>query len=366
MIYEKSRPEYPRLAGETDDSPRLRRAVADCANGILYIPRGVYLLASPIVVDNFASLYMHPAAILRAAAEMDFVVTWDGGAQYENLIVRTPDGEIFDNLNMFIRGGDIDGAGLASCLCVRHYHHFTLSDIALHNGKKYGLYTGGGHGYELIANNVYAKCTLSGLAGNCGICSRLSDSHYTDCIIVDYTVGMEIAGSSNRLTRCHVWGGIVKPLHGYTQDEWCALYNKRKFGAPDAGSPDSWFSDNLPEMLYDSVCFKISGCSNNLEVCYADTGMTGYLMSGSDNYLNCCQSYNNTRFGMDGDTIIRHTGGALHLSGCVFRKCAPNTKLYEGSGKGLYILDTATAGTDDFRFPNSTADSSGRLNPYAG
>ena len=55
-----------------------------------------------------------------------------------------------------------------------------------------------------------------------------------------------------------------------------------------------------------------------------------------------------------------------NLSGCVFRKCAPNTKLYEGSGKGLYILDTATAGTDDFRFPNPAADSSGRLNPYAG
>lgn len=166
---------------------------------------------------------------------MDFVVTWDGGAQYENLIVRTPDGRELRQ-SQYVhprRRHRRRGAGEAACASGTTTTSRSLTSRCT-TAKNTGCIPGGGHGYELIANNVYAKCTLSGLAGNCGICSRLSDSHYTDCIVVDYTVGHRDRRLVEPLTRCHVWGGIVKPLHGYTQDEWCALYNKRKFGAPDA------------------------------------------------------------------------------------------------------------------------------------
>lgn len=112
---------------------------------------------------------------------------------------------------MFITGGVIDGNGMAGCLSINNYHHFTLKDMTLLNGRRYGLKVGDwGHGYELIATDIYCKCTISGLAGNTGIATAESDSHYTDCIVIDYTTGIAVeSGGSNRFTRCHVWGAHI-------------------------------------------------------------------------------------------------------------------------------------------------------------
>ena len=58
----------------------------------------------------------------------------------------------------------------------------------LHNGRKVGLDVSrwnGGHLYELIANNVYCKCTMKGLAGNVGVNVGVCDCHFTDVIVVD-------------------------------------------------------------------------------------------------------------------------------------------------------------------------------------
>ena len=55
-IYDICLSDYPRFPEETDDSPRIIRAIQDCPNGILYIPKGVYEIESPIVIRNFCSL----------------------------------------------------------------------------------------------------------------------------------------------------------------------------------------------------------------------------------------------------------------------------------------------------------------------
>ena len=164
--------DFPRLADERDDAPRFRRAINAAANGILEVPKGEYEIASPLVITNRCSLDMHPAAHLVAVKEMDFILTWDGHADYHALSVFNPDGSVYDNAGLFIRGGDIDGNGLASCLRIGNAHHFTLADVVLHNGRKAGLDLSrwnGGHLYELIAKNVYCKCTMKGLAGNVGV-----------------------------------------------------------------------------------------------------------------------------------------------------------------------------------------------------
>lgn len=250
---------------------------------------------------------------------------------------------------MFISGGDIDGAGLASCLRVSGYHHFTLKDITLHNGKKYGFFTGGNHGYELVANNIYVKCTMSGLSGNVGIYSDKCDSHYTDCVVVDYTTGIEMCASSNRLTRCHVWGGIVKPKIGFTQEEWCELYRRRKYGLDvyNQKAGNDWATDNLPEMLIDSCCFRIKGVSNVLTGCYGDTGKTAFEIHSSTT-MDSCGSFNNFRFGMEGDLAIDHKGGDLYIMNCDFRKCTPTSELYHGDPKHLHVINTRTEG---YEFP---------------
>ena len=107
-----------------------------------------------------------------------------------------PDAE---DWNLFLTGGYVDGAGLASCVCLNSFKHFTMRDVSLRNGKKYGLRIedeGSTWTYELIAQNLYLKCTMPGLAGNAGISSRGGDSHFIDCIVVDYTRGIELLGAA--------------------------------------------------------------------------------------------------------------------------------------------------------------------------
>ena len=54
--------DFPRLAGETDDSPRFVRAISAVPNGVLCVPKGEYDIGSMILITNRCSLSMHPAA----------------------------------------------------------------------------------------------------------------------------------------------------------------------------------------------------------------------------------------------------------------------------------------------------------------
>jgi hypothetical protein len=114
-------------------------------------------------------------------------------------------------------GGDIDGMGLASCAHVMGLRHFTMADTTFRNGKDVGLQFGDPNlpraiegGYEIVANNLYFICDKPGLAGNVGLLTYIGDSHFTDIVVVDYTTGIRDMKWSNRYTRCHIWGGIVK------------------------------------------------------------------------------------------------------------------------------------------------------------
>ena len=229
IMYDSILTDFFRFDDEVDDSPRIQRAIDATTNGILYIPKGDYKIASPLLIKNRCSLDMHPAARLIAVDEMEFVLTYDGNGNFHELTLYD-DGMIYDNLGLFIRGGDIDGNGKASCLLLANAHHYTLSNITLHNGKQYGLCVGGNLGgrlYELVANNVYCKCTMSGLKGNIGIYTNEHDGHYTDCFVVDYTTGFKADGSANRLTRCHIWGGTIPPC-GKSMKEWSEFYGNNK------------------------------------------------------------------------------------------------------------------------------------------
>ena len=83
--------DFPRLAGETDDSPRFVRAISAAPNGVLCVPKGEYDIGSMILITNRCSLSMHPAAHLVARAKMKYVLFWDGAADYHALSVYNPD-----------------------------------------------------------------------------------------------------------------------------------------------------------------------------------------------------------------------------------------------------------------------------------
>ena len=303
--------DYRRLSGEVDDSGSLQRAIDDCPHGVLYLPKGHYHLSRMLVISNFCSVRMHKSAVLTAEAPMDYVLYYDGGDGFVNLISRGADGEENEDYNVFIQGGVINGNGMASCLSINNYHHFTLRDITLLNGKHYGLKVGArGHGYELIATNLYCKCTISGLAGNTGIATAESDSHYTDCIVVDYTTGFAVeSGGSNRLTRCHVWGGILPPVQ---EGEEC-------------------------EMLKDSVAFSIHGDDTLLRDCYADTAKIGFKIM-SDVTMSGCAFFNNYRFRLNHVTAIEHLSGSLTVMQCRFAKTCPDFTVYRGDHRDVTWL----------------------------
>jgi len=162
-MYDNILTDFPRLENETHDSPRIQRAIDATENGILCIPKDDYIIKETIYIENRCSLDMHPAARFIAESEMDFVFEYKPDKNYHALTLFNNDGSVYDNLGLFIKGGDIDGNGMANCLSITNAHHFTITNTVFHNGKKYGLYIGGdrgGHIYELICNNIYCKTTM--------------------------------------------------------------------------------------------------------------------------------------------------------------------------------------------------------------
>lgn len=348
-MYDHILTQFPRLDGETSDSPRIQRAIDATANGILCIPKGDYDITETLYIRNRCSLDMHPAARLIAKKEMDFVMEYAAEGNYHELTLFNNDSTVYDNLGLFIRGGDIEGNGLASCLAITNAHHFTLTNTALHNGVKYGLYVGGnrgGHIYELICNNVYCKCTMKGLNGNIGIWSDKHDAHYNDCIVVDYTIGMQMWGSANRITRCHLWSGTVPPLDISVED-WSKIYGERKvklnngvYGVEE----QQQYQNSVPEMLIGSISFDMHGGCNVLDGCYADTAEIGYQIHADTRLVNC-DFFNNKLMGLKKSTAIKHLGGHLVVMSCAFRGTVGTEKLYEGIGNDVdWIANKATGG----------------------
>lgn len=335
-MYDNILTDFKRLCEDKSDSERIQRAIDATENGILCIPKGDYSIKTPLMITNRCSLKMHPAARLIAEDEMDFVLTYKAKGDYHNLTLFNDDGSVYDNLGLFIEGGDIEGNGKASCLAITNAHHFTISNLSLHNGKEYGLYIGGkngGHIYELVCNNVYCKCTMKGLAGNVGIWSNKHDAHFNDCFVIDYTIGMRMLGSANRISRCHLWGGTVPPENISVKD-WSEIYGKRKKGLAngvygnDANKVES--ENDVPEMLKNSIAFDIQGGYNILDGCYADTAEIGFNIHSNTRIIGC-DFFNNKLMGLKKSTAINHIGGRLSVMMCAFRSTVGTEVLYVGN-----------------------------------
>ena len=341
LMYDTILTDFLRLEGETDDSARIQRAIDATPNGILCIPKGDYEIASPLFIKNRCSLDMHPAARLIAVEEMDFVMTYDGNGNFNELTLFNEDGSIYDNLGLFIRGGDIDGMGKASCVLLANAHHYTISNISLHNGKSYGLCVGGplgGRLYELVANNVYCKCTMSGLKGNIGIYTSESDGHYTDCFVIDYTIGIKLARGANRLTRCHIWGGTVPPK-GKSFEEWSKFYRNNKellnSGIYTEEIEKNIFEFGIPEMLVDSIAFEINGGINVIDGCFADTATIGYWVKNAGNVITNSGFYNNKLMGLRNTLAVKNDSNGLVVSNSFFVNATGTDTFYEGKREAV-------------------------------
>ena len=306
-VWDVSVADFPRKPGETGDSARIARALeAAGEGGVVWFPRGEYAVDSMIVVSNRTSLLLHKSARLKAAKEMPFVLRYFG---------RQLEKGVRADHNMFIRGGEFDGNGFAGCANVMGLKHFTMADANFRNGKGVGLQLGDpalprsiGGGYEIICNNLYFVCNLPGLAGNVGFLTYIGDSHFTDMVVVDYTVSIRDMKWANRYTRCHVWGGPVKK----------------------AGTGE-------PEYLSNSIAFDLHGSDSVLEDCYADTAMVGFNVCGDTRVFNCGY-FNNWGFKMDNPVVFRHESGSLIVTGGRFSKNSPHATLYRRGEKAGRLI----------------------------
>jgi len=307
---------YPRLADETDDSPRIMRAIADAPRSVLHIPEGIYEIATTLLVENYCSIQMELRTVLRAVEEMDFVLRWIG------VHGRPPQGEERPPQHCFITGGEIDAAGIASCLQLQSFPaHFNLRDTAYTSGKKYGLCVGPeGGGVELFANNLYFSCKVPDCQGNIGIYTHYTDGHYTDIVIVDYSIGVyDDRCCSNRFTRVHVWVGAMQV-------------------------------EGVPQYLKGSINFIIKGGEDSTEDilrdCYADTGEIGFDLYCTSR-LYGCSYYNNYRWlKFDNVLAIRNntTNQVQVIEGC-WTKTSPNAKFYQGiPGENILFRDNIFCG----------------------
>ena len=347
-MYDTILTDFPIMSQDKSDSERIQRAIDATENGILCIPKGDYSIKTPLLITNRCSLYMHPAARLIADEKMDFVITYNAKGDYHNLTLFNDDGSVYDNLGLFIKGGDIDGNGKASCLAITNAHHFTITDTTLHNGREYGLYVGGkneGHIYELVCNNVYCKCTMKGLSGNVGIWSDRHDAHFNDCFVIDYTVGMRILGSANRITRCHLWGGTIPP-ENYGIKEWSEIYGdrKRKLLNGVYGNDAADYENEVPEMLKNSIAFDVPGSCNIFDGCYADTAEIGFNINGWGNRIIGCDFFNNKLMGLKKSIAVNYNGGDLLVSMCNFRATVGTEVLFVGDKKDVQWTNNIAKG----------------------
>lgn len=287
---DKSLDEFPRLAGETDDTPRLQRAVNALPEGSLYIPKADYRLASTWMITNRCSVELNRGARLEAIREMPYLVKIDARP-------------VWKTWNQFFNGGILDGAGLASCLALDGFSPYYMRNVTFLNGKKYGLRVNGeAGGGGIFATDLYFRCTMRGLAGNTAFYSSGCDGTYTSLLAVDWTTGFRLDGGGNRMTGCHAWGGTIPP--------------------PAKGE--------LHEMLANSVCFHIGGWDNSLRDCYADTGLIGYLVEGRNIQLMGSWFLNNPTFKLRNSVVVDQRAGSLVVSDCHFKNDGFST-VYRGT-----------------------------------
>ena len=50
--WDNSLDQFPALPGEADDTARIQRAIDATPSGVLYVPKGLYMVSSPVVVTN--------------------------------------------------------------------------------------------------------------------------------------------------------------------------------------------------------------------------------------------------------------------------------------------------------------------------
>lgn len=275
-------------------SKRFGVAALLAKNSTITVPSGLYEMDGGIYLEGTTSLVCAPDAEIRAINPMQRLIN-HVGYLYRDTHVYYKDHNVLDiNHNVGVYGGVFNGGNMASTVVdLSGFHKFTFQNSTVIGGTK-GVYIV--NGYELMMSNVIAKnYNTERTSTSVGLHIAAADCHFTDLVLLDYEIGVEVGGGSNRLTNVHVWGGF----HCVEEQ---------------------------------TINFKITGHTHTFTTCYADTGRIGYQNTGRFNRFVSCDAFNNYDvFKYNNVTYFDNSGIGTKVLGSCFTKTAPNT---------IYFIDT--------------------------
>lgn len=184
------------LGNGGDETNLIKDAILQSSGKVLYFPAGVYGINNTLTINNEVSLELDANAKIIALTPMDVMIEWGKYNVYSE--------------HHFIKGGIIDGMNKAKILInLSWFRHFTLKDTIFLNSIEKGIVLRSHeediHSVEAIVDNIYFENKTNTYINNTALVVNTTDSHISNVIMVNYTIGVELHNSGNRLFRIHPW-----------------------------------------------------------------------------------------------------------------------------------------------------------------
>ena len=232
-----------------DVSDELQRIINENPNKIIYFPEGTYLISKPIltsaVPNKSVSLLLSNYAVIKATSD------WTGGSE---AMIRLGGAEACNDVhsngaNYYLKGGTIDGSGVANGVSIDSGRLTTVSDVAIKR-TNVGLHVKKG------ANNGSADISVKDITiigadpkSSIGMVVDAHDNIFSDIFMQGVLVGVRVNTVGNFFRNIHTVG--------------------------TSGNYEN------------SIGFDDHGNANVYDTCYSDQYAVGFMMSRSSTYTNC-------------------------------------------------------------------------------
>lgn len=204
--------DYPRMDGETSDTPRIRRAIATIPTktqnptayyngGILLFPRGKYEIDSTITATNIGIIGEHGTEFKGTGTGYMFDISFDGELAFPHVYDGNP---MYQWRNFPVLNCIFNGGGLMDGLKHSAGHNIGVENCIFCDTKNVG--------YNIVDGSKYymRHVTFRGLSTDTSINTLAaliggSDHNFDNIIVCNYTKGMEISAPNSTITNLHIW-----------------------------------------------------------------------------------------------------------------------------------------------------------------
>lgn len=204
--------DFPRLASETDDSPRIQRAFDSLPSKdtdsdgyykglMVYFPSGTYEIATTVTGTNVGIIGDTGTIFKGSGTGFMFDISFDGELGFAHV---SSGAQIYQWRNFPIEKCIFDGNGTMNGIKHTAGHNISLRDCIFCDTVDYGYYIASGSKYMLdhvSFRGISTDTSLNKLAIYLGG----SDHNLKNIIIANYTKGIDIRSACTFLDQCHMW-----------------------------------------------------------------------------------------------------------------------------------------------------------------